>query len=222
MSYSKDAEVGYKVRDRLIELGVETPFDPLHVPNNKRMESIFEEFLDELGLDRKDDSLMETPRRLAKLYIDEYCSGLNYDNFPKATVVENKMKVDEMVLERNVQVRSLCEHHFLPIIGSAFVAYLPEKKVLGLSKINRIVDFFCRRPQIQERLVLQIYNALAYLLETDNVAIIIQAEHMCVSTRGVEDPCSDTVTSKLGGKFREGAMRAEFVALATAQFGTTK
>jgi len=222
MSYSKDAEVGYQVRERLIDLGVETPFKSHHVPNRSKVNDLFTAFLEELGLDLQDDSIMDTPRRLTKLYLDEYCSGLDYGNFPKATVVENKMQVDEMVLERDISVRSLCEHHFLPIIGNAFVAYLPNQKVLGISKINRIVDFFSRRPQIQERLTLQIYHALSYLLETDNVAIIIQGEHMCVQTRGVEDPCSDTVTSKLGGKFKDGALRAEFITLATAQFGTKK
>jgi GTP cyclohydrolase I len=166
-----------------------------------------------LGLDLTDDSLNETPRRLTKLYAVEYFAGLNYDNFPEATVVSNKFNYNEMLIERNVKVNSLCEHHFLPILGGAFVAYIPEKKVLGLSKINRIVDFFCRRPQIQERLTAQIYHALSLILETENVAVIIEAEHMCVRTRGVEDACSDTITSKLGGAFVKPEVRAEFIAL---------
>lgn len=213
MSYSKDTATGLAVQERLMLMGVETPFIPTKIDKPK-LQSLFADIMTTVGLDLSDDSLAETPRRLAKLYSNEFFAGLDYDNFPTATVVANKMGFDEIILERNVQVRSLCEHHFLPIVGGAFVAYLPEEKVLGLSKINRIVDFFCRRPQIQERLTLQIYHALSYLLETDNVAVIIEAEHMCVKLRGVEDACSDTITSKLGGKFKDGPMRAEFIALA--------
>lgn len=214
MTYSKDMAMGLVVHEHLKLMGVETPATMGALYNKDKIQDLFALIMKEIGLDLSDDSLAETPRRLAKLYTSEYCNGLDYANFPTATVVENKMGFDEMVLERNVQVRSLCEHHFLPIVGGAFVAYIPEKKVLGLSKINRVVDFFCRRPQIQERLTMQIYYALECLLETENIAVIIQAEHLCVKTRGVEDPCSDTVTSKLGGKFKEGSMRAEFIALA--------
>lgn len=213
MSYSKDLNTGLAVAKHLYHMGVETPAAMGTRHNKDKIQDLFALILKELGLDLEDDSLAETPRRLAKLYTSEYCSGLDYANFPTSTVVANKMGFDEMVLERNVQVRSLCEHHFLPIVGSAFVAYIPEKKVVGLSKINRIVDFFCRRPQIQERLTMQIYHALSFLLETPNVAVVIQAEHLCVKTRGVEDPCSDTITSKLGGTFKDGSMRAEFIAL---------
>jgi GTP cyclohydrolase IA len=212
MSYTKDSNVGFAIGKHLCDLGVETPFKGT-TPSRNNLEDIFVQLLTEIGMDLADDSLAETPRRLAKLYADEYFYGLDYNNFPKATVVENKMCFDEMIIERNVQVRSVCEHHILPIVGSAFVGYIPEKKVLGISKINRIVDFFSRRPQIQERLTLQIYHALSYLLETDNVAVIIQAEHACVRTRGVEDPCSDTTTSKLGGVFVNAEQRAEFIAL---------
>lgn len=213
MTYSKDKTVGLEIHEHLKAQGVETPFaqTTIDVPH---LEILFKEVMKTVGLDLSNDSLAETPRRLAKLYSSEFFAGLDYGNFPTATVVENKMKFDEMVLERNVKVNSLCEHHFLPVVGFAYVAYLPEKKVLGLSKINRIVDFFCRRPQIQERLTLQIYYALSYLLETPNVAVIIEAEHSCVKLRGVEDACSDTVTSKLGGTFRQGELRAEFIALA--------
>lgn len=202
MSYRKDHNVGLEVRDVLVEKGVETPFNPNKEPDYDRLQELMEQFMSEFGLDLNDDSLADTPRRVADLYVDEYFSGLDYNNFPKATVVENKMKVDEMVVERKIIVNSLCEHHLLPIIGSAYVAYKPKTKVIGLSKMNRIVDFFCRRPQIQERLALQIYYALSYLLETEDIAIMIEAEHMCVKTRGVKDACSDTITSKLGGIFK--------------------
>jgi GTP cyclohydrolase IA len=212
MTYSKDAAQGRKVHQHLLDVGVETPFKQKQI-SKRILEQSFTSVMEEVGLDLTDDSLMETPRRLAKLYSDEYFAGLNYDNFPTATVVSNKFNYNEMILERNITVNSLCEHHFLPIVGGAFVAYIPENLVLGLSKLNRIVDFFCRRPQIQERLTAQIYHALSFLLDTPNVAVIIEAEHMCVKTRGVMDACSDTVTSKLGGAFTKPEVRAEFIAL---------
>lgn len=212
MEYKRDSKLGQDVHNNLVSLGLETPFtekciDPLV------LERQFNGILTEVGLDLTDDSLTETPARLAKLYSSEFFAGLNYENFPKATVVSNKMHYDEMVLERNIQVYSLCEHHFLPIVGGAHVAYIPDQKVMGLSKLNRVVEFFCRRPQIQERLTSQIHSTLCYLLETDNVAVIINAEHMCVKLRGVLDPCSDTITSQLTGKFRDPAMRHEFITL---------
>lgn len=211
--YTKDNELGYKIHEHLKSLGVETPFTQKKI-DNTNLEFLFSAIMKEVGLDLNDDSLIETPRRLAKLYgPSEYFAGLNYDNFPKATVVDNKFNYDEMLIERNITVNSLCEHHFLPLVGKAFVAYIPEKKVLGLSKLNRIVDFFCRRPQIQERLTAQIYHALSFILETENVAVIIEAEHLCVKTRGVLDSCSDTITSQLGGAFRLPEVRAEFIAL---------
>ena len=212
MTYSKDKEQGWAVHQHLLDVNVETPFKQKKI-DKVNLEFLFSKVMEEVGLDLTDDSLMETPRRLAKLYSDEYFAGLNYDNWPKATVVDNKFLYDEMLLERNVAVNSLCEHHFLPVVGKAFVAYIPDRKVLGLSKINRIVDFFCRRPQIQERLTAQIYHALSFILETQNVAVIIEAEHACVRTRGVMDACSDTITSQLGGAFKDPAVRAEFIAL---------
>jgi len=213
MAYSTDAQLGFKVNQHLTDLGVETPFKQKEI-SKTALEYHFAEIMKEVGLDLTDDSLMETPRRLAKLFGPaEYFAGLNYDNFPKATVVDNKFQYNEMLIERNIIVNSLCEHHFLPIIGKAFVAYIPEKKVLGLSKLNRIVDFFARRPQIQERLTAQIYHTLSFILETENVAVILEAEHMCVKTRGVLDACSDTVTSQLGGAFKKPEVRAEFIAL---------
>ncbi len=209
-TYQKDAQVGIQVREHLIQCGVETPFVQ-RTPDQAKLEGLMKEFMAEFGLDLSDDSLAETPKRVAKLYANEYFKGLDYMQFPKATVIENKMKVDEMVVERSVTVNSLCEHHLLPIVGHAFVAYIPNEKVLGLSKLNRIVDFFSRRPQVQERLTLQIYHALSYLLATPDVAVMIDAEHMCVKTRGIQDACSATVTSKLGGQFLKHPVRAEFL-----------
>jgi GTP cyclohydrolase I len=145
----------------------------------------------------------------------EIFCGLDYDAFPKCTAVDNKMKYDEMVVERGVAVYSNCEHHILPIVGKATVAYVPNKKVLGLSKINRVVEYFSKRPQIQERLTEQIYHALQFILETDDIAVMIEAEHLCVSSRGVEDTGSSTVTSKLGGGFKSDvAARNEFYQIA--------
>jgi GTP cyclohydrolase I len=216
-----DNDLGEKVHQHLVGLGLETPmvqansFDQFR-PNAKQeqIEAHVFEILTALGLDLKDDSLCDTPKRVAKMFLNELFYGLDYANFPKATVVENKMRYDEMVLERRIAVKSTCEHHVLPILGFAHVAYVPKNKVLGLSKLNRIVDFFARRPQIQERLTAQVTATLQFLLDTDDVAVCIDAEHMCVKTRGVEDACSDTVTSKLGGEFKTNpSMRQEFFSL---------
>jgi GTP cyclohydrolase I len=146
------------------------------------------------------------------MYVNEIFWGLDYEAFPKCTTVDNKMKYDEMVIERNVNVQSNCEHHFVVIDGVATVGYIPKQKVLGLSKINRIVEYFSKRPQIQERLTEQIYHALQFILDTDNIGVVIEAQHYCVKSRGVEDVGSSTVTSKLGGCFKtEPSVRAEFM-----------
>lgn len=210
-----DSNLGVLVHEYLKSLGIETPgVSPGFVVNESSLQALTESSLKELGLDLEDDSLAETPKRVAKMWKHELFWGLDYMNFPKATVVENKMRYDEMVLERNITVQSMCEHHLLPLLGGAHVAYIPKNKVLGLSKLNRIVDFFCRRPQIQERLTAQIFHTLQYLLETDDVAVCIAAEHLCVKIRGVEDACSDTVTSQLGGVFKsQGLPRQEFFSL---------
>lgn len=211
MAYNTDQDAGDRVHDYLVHLGIETPFQKKDIDRSK-VQNLFSQIMEEIGIDLTDDSMAETPLRLAKLYsTQEFFRGLDYSQFPKATVVENKMKYDEMVLERNITVNSLCEHHWLPVIGGAHVAYIPKDKVLGLSKLNRIVEFFARRPQIQERLTAQIAATLQFLLETDDVAVCIDAEHLCVKTRGVEDACSDTVTSKLGGVFKtKDSTRGEF------------
>lgn len=214
MTYDTDNTTGLKVHEHLKRLGLETPFTQKLIDLAK-LENLFSQVMQEVGVDLTDDSMQDTPRRLAKLYSGrEFFKGLDYSNFPKVTVVDNKMGYDEMVLERNITVTSLCEHHWLSVTGNAHVAYIPKNKVLGLSKLNRIVDFFCRRPQIQERLTAQIFHTLQYLLETDDVAVCIAAEHLCVKIRGVEDACSDTVTSQLGGVFKsQGLPRQEFFSL---------
>jgi GTP cyclohydrolase I len=149
---------------------------------------------------------------MAKMYINEIYFGLKEENFPKCTTVDNKMHYDEMVVERNVNVQSNCEHHGVVIDGLATVAYIPNGKVLGLSKINRVVEYFSKRPQIQERLTEQIYHALQYILETDNIAVVIDAQHYCVKSRGIQDTGSSTVTSKLGGVFKtDNSVRLEFM-----------
>ena len=209
--------LGRKVHEHLISVGVETPVIDNGLSRKEKIDKIekhFDEIVTILGLDLKDDSLIDTPKRVAKMYVNEIFWGLDYDAFPKATVVENKMNYNEMIVERNISVQSNCEHHFVVIDGLATVAYVPEKNVLGLSKINRIVEYFCKRPQIQERLTEQIYHALSYILETDNVAVMIDAQHYCVKSRGVEDTGSSTITSRLGGNFKNyPEVRAEFLSL---------
>lgn len=179
------------------------------------IEHHFREIMQALNLNLEDDSLQDTPRRVAKMYVDEIFYGLDYTKFPKVTVVDNKMHYNEMLIERDISVQSNCEHHFVVIDGSAVVAYMPGDKVVGLSKINRIVEFFSKRPQIQERLTEQVFHALCFILGTDDVAVTIDAAHYCVKSRGVRDQNSSTVTSRLGGRFLTNAQtRAEFFSLA--------
>jgi GTP cyclohydrolase I len=206
--------LGCAVHENLIKIGVESPMVETKLSKyEERLVTItrnVSEIMKALGLDLKDDSLCETPRRIAKMYLNEIFWGLDYNNFPKITTIENKMQYDNVLLERHIKVNSTCEHHFIPMMGEAFIAYLPDKKVIGLSKINRIVEFFSRRPQVQERLTEQIFHTLCMLLETDNVAVLIKAEHTCVKLRGVEDTNSDTITSRLGGIFFNSPSRNEF------------
>jgi GTP cyclohydrolase I len=170
------------------------------------------EIMKALGLDLENDSLRETPKRIAKMYVKEVFSGLNPENFPKMTVIENEMQYDQMVVVRDTQVMSVCEHHFQTIDGLATVAYIPNKKVIGLSKINRIVKFFSRRPQVQERLTKQIADCLQYVLETEHVAVHVNARHYCVIARGIEDVNSTTSTTDLRGHFKSRVeTREEFL-----------
>ena len=204
-----------RVRRALIERGIETPMLETGLDRQQKYERIRDSFRDiakTLGLDLSDDSLRETPQRIAKMYVDEIFSGLDYGRFPKITVIDNKMQVEEMVLVDDIDVTSTCEHHFVTIDGRARVAYLPRAKIIGLSKINRIVRFFAQRPQVQERLTQQILVALQILLETDDVAISINAVHYCVKSRGVMDTNSTTRTTALGGVFKQDpATRSEFL-----------
>ena len=178
----------------------------------QRIAAAFAEITDTLGLDMADDSLCETPHRVAKMYVDEIFSGLDYSHFPKISVIANKMQVEEMVQIDNIDLVSTCEHHFVTIDGSARVAYIPGDKIIGLSKINRIVRFFAQRPQVQERLTQQILVALQTLLDTENVAVTINAMHYCVKSRGVMDSNSSTRTTALGGDFKSiPATRNEFI-----------
>ncbi|MGF1870019.1 GTP cyclohydrolase I FolE [Photobacterium indicum] len=208
------SESALMVRAALEERGLETPMTSKVVSREEKKEKIeyhMREILELLSLDLTDDSLMETPHRIAKMYVDEVFSGLDYTNFPKITVIENKMKCDEMVRVKGITLTSTCEHHLVTIDGKATVAYIPRGKIIGLSKINRIVRFFAQRPQVQERMTQQILVALQTLLESDDVAVTIDATHYCVKARGVMDATSETTTTALGGIFKRiPATRAEF------------
>ena len=203
------------VQKALISKGLETPLVPSELSSEEkyqRIKLLMTDIVSTLGLDLSDDSLAETPHRIAKMYVDEVFSGLDYANFPKISVIENKMQVDEMVKVSDIDLTSTCEHHFITIDGSATIAYIPANKIIGLSKINRIVRFFAQRPQVQERLTQQILVALQALLETDNVAVSIHATHYCVKSRGVMDSNSETSTTALGGNFKTNVhTRAEFL-----------
>jgi len=221
MSFNKtktDPELGLRVHEHLVAHGVETPIEEMNMDRKDKIEKIkdhFTEIMRTLGLDLNDDSLMDTPNRVAKMYVNEIFWGLDYEAFPKCTVIDNKMTYDEMVIETGINVQSNCEHHFVVIDGKATVAYIPRNVVLGLSKMNRIVEYFSKRPQVQERLTEQVYHALQYILGTDDVAVLIDAQHYCVKSRGVEDVGSSTITSKLGGVFKADAnTRAEFMSIA--------
>jgi len=212
LAISEDAQ---KVREALISRGLETPLVSNGLSRDQKYERISASFTDiarTLGLDLSDDSLCETPQRIARMYLDEIFSGLDYARFPKATAIENKMGVEEMVRVGDISVVSTCEHHFITIDGVATVAYIPAGKIIGLSKINRIVRFFAQRPQVQERLTQQVLVALQTLLNTDDVAVTINATHYCVKARGVMDSNSTTQTTALGGQFKSDARtRAEFL-----------
>jgi len=203
------------VRDTLIALGLETPMIENGLDEHQKYEHIrnlMAEVVRTLGLDLTDDSLAETPHRIAKMYVHEIFSGLDYRHFPKLSLIENKMGVNEMVKIRNIDLTSTCEHHFVTIDGVAKVAYIPKDRIIGLSKINRIVRFFGQRPQVQERLTQQILVALQALLGTEDVAVSIEATHYCVKSRGVMDTNSQTSTTALGGCFKENIhTRAEFL-----------
>lgn len=177
----------------------------------EKIQHHFKEILETLGLDLTDDSLKNTPNRVAKMYVKEVFSGLNPKNKPAVTLFDNKYKYNQMLVEKNISLYSMCEHHLVPIIGKAHVGYISNGKVIGLSKINRIVRYFSQRPQVQERLTKQIANEFKRILNTNDVAVVIEAHHMCVASRGVRDVNSSTVTADINGAFARDATRAEFL-----------
>ncbi len=177
----------------------------------EKIEYHFTEIMKTMGLDLTDDSLKDTPNRVAKMYINEIFSGLNPKNKPDITLFENKYHFSEMLVVKDIALYSNCEHHFVPIIGKAHVGYFPERHVIGLSKINRLVQYYAKRPQVQERLTVQIGEALQNILHHNDVAVVIEADHLCVASRGVKDISSQTVTSHFSGKFEDKSVRNEFL-----------
>jgi GTP cyclohydrolase I len=210
----------YSDTDDLGDVHMATAMDtPMHdhafeLSDPEKIERItehFNEIMDILGLDLSDDSLRGTPRRVAKMYVQEIFRGLNPANKPAITTFDNKYQYRRLVIERNIPLQSTCEHHFQPIFGVAHVAYIPNGKVIGLSKLNRIVDFYARRPQVQERLTMQIAEELKQALDTDDVAVYIDAKHMCVQARGVEHHGASTITAEYSGRFLSEQTKREFL-----------
>jgi GTP cyclohydrolase I len=202
--------------DNHVSTSVDTPMraDAFVKSDDEKIELIEEHFkaiMEALGLDLNDDSLKGTPRRVAKMYVQEIFSGLNPANKPNVALFENKYKYNEMLVEKNISFYSNCEHHFVPIFGKAHVAYISNGQVIGLSKLNRLVQYYAKRPQVQERLTMQIGTDLQKVLGTEDVAILIDAKHLCVASRGVEDDTSSTVTAFYGGKFKDEKIKNEFL-----------
>jgi GTP cyclohydrolase I len=202
--------------DNHVMTSVETPMraDAFALSEDEKIAEIekhFEAIMNTLGLDLTDDSLKGTPHRVAKMYVKEIFQGLNPANMPKMALFENKYKYNEMLVEKNISFYSNCEHHFVPIMGRAHVAYISNGKVIGLSKLNRLVEYFAKRPQVQERLTMQIGKKLQEVLGTNDVAVVIDAKHLCVSSRGVKDESSSTVTAFYNGVFKDEARKAEFL-----------
>ncbi len=195
---------------------IDTPLrnDAFEIDDDLKIELIqnkFKDIMEILGLDLSDESLKDTPKRVAKMYVKEIFQGLNPENKPQPTLFENKFNFNEMLVEKNVTIYSYCEHHFVPIIGKAHIAYFPNKHVIGLSKLNRIAQYYAKRPQVQERLTIQISNELKEVLQTEDVAVIIEADHLCVASRGVQDVNSSTVTSSFSGKFNDSNVKQELL-----------
>lgn len=206
-----------EVGDDHLFSGIETPLrkDAFAMEDELKMELIekhFRHIMEIMGLDLTDDSLKGTPKRVAKMYIKEVFSGLDPKNKPAIALFDNKYKYNQMLVEKDITVFSNCEHHFVPIYGKAHVAYVSSGKVIGLSKLNRIVEYYSKRPQVQERLTVQIANELKEALQTEDVAVVIDAQHMCVQSRGIRDSGSSTVTAYYGGKFEEETTKKEFLA----------
>jgi GTP cyclohydrolase I len=215
----KSHTINFKeIIDDHILTSVDTPLrsDAFKIDDDLKIELIeknFKEIMHILGLDLSDKSLRDTPQRVAKMYVKEIFNGLNPDNKPQPTLFENKFKFNEMLVEKNITIYSYCEHHFVPIIGKAHVAYFPKNYVIGLSKLNWIAKYYAKRPQVQERLTMQIASELKETLQTDDVAVLIDADHLCVASRGVNDVNSSTITSSYNGKFLNDETRKEFLSL---------
>ena len=205
-----------EIGEQHLMTSIDTPMraDAFDKCDNEKIDIIakhFEKIMETIGLDLSDDSLAGTPRRVAKMFVKEKFKGLNKMNKPSISLFDNVYKYNKMLIEKNIRVESTCEHHFLPITGTAHVAYISTGKVIGLSKINRIVDYYSRRPQVQERLTKQIVEALKEALDTNDVILAMEAKHHCVSSRGIEDPHSTTVTLEYSGQFEEQGLRNEFM-----------
>jgi len=182
----------------------------------KLIEEQFKNIMLILGLDLTDDSLKGTPYRVAKMYVKELCSGLKVEEKPNPSLFDNKYNYDKMLIEKNITFYSMCEHHFVPIIGKAYVGYISSGKVIGLSKIHRIINYFAKRPQVQERMTVQVFNELKTILNTEDVAVLMDADHLCVSSRGIKDITSSTITIEAGGQFKNDQKWSEFLALINA------
>jgi GTP cyclohydrolase I len=218
----KNNEEVQTIGDNHYSSSVKTPLrvDAFEKSDEEKIKNIqhhFKMIMQEMGLDLTDDSLSGTPYRVAKMYVKELFYGLNPANKPKLSTFENKYGYKKMLVEQNITIDSACEHHFLPIVGHAHVAYIPKDKVIGLSKINRLVNYYARRPQVQERLVLQILKDLQQVLDTKDVIVSVTAKHLCVSSRGIKDQTSLTTTLEYGGCFSETATRNEFLKIITSQ-----
>ena len=210
------------IGDAHISSTIETPLraDAFEKSDDDKIKNIqhhFSEIMKELGLDLTDDSLSGTPYRVAKMYVKELFYGLNPQNRPKISTFENKYGYQKILVEQNITIDSSCEHHFLPIIGTAHVGYIPKDKVVGLSKINRLVDYYSHRPQVQERLCLQILKDLQQTLDTEDVIVVVNAKHLCVSSRGIKDKSSFTTTIEYGGRFDDKIYRKEFLSIINQQ-----
>lgn len=215
MKTTLEKEIYDLIGDNHQMTSAETPLraDAFHKSDAQKMaviENHFQSIMEAMGLDMNDDSLQGTPHRVAKMFIQEIFSGLNPANKPKISVFDNSYNYDKMLVEANISFNSTCEHHFLPIIGKAHIGYVSSGKVIGLSKLNRIVDYYSRRPQVQERLIMQIFNELKTVLDTDNVIVVMEATHLCVSSRGIKDESSYTSTIQYGGVFNDKANRDDF------------
>lgn len=213
-----DKELIELIGDNHQTTSAETPlrkdaFDKSDAEKMRVIENHFHSIMQELGLDMTDDSLKGTPHRVAKMFVQEIFSGLHPDNKPKVSVFDNSYHYDKMLVEAGISFNSTCEHHFLPIIGKAHIGYVSSGKVIGLSKLNRIVDYYSRRPQVQERLIMQIFNELKAVLETENVIVVMEAKHLCVSSRGIKDESSFTSTIQYGGVFNDKDFRNDFFSL---------